>query len=132
MQGEWHLCWHKLGVGVADVNVINYGINYGINKSTLSEFIHTIAKFLDVVDFYKVHWMALILNGESLVLHLLYDLNYRVIIVPKEHAIINVYNEHDVIAVEHALVYEGLQEPDFSKLFDYVQIPHAPSLFLAI
>ena len=60
----------RLCVGVAYVNIINYGID----ESMLGEFIHTIVKFLDV-DSHIVSWMALIFNVESLVLYLLDNLH---------------------------------------------------------
>ena len=72
----------------------------------------TFMEFLDV-DSYKVSWMALISNVESLVLHLLNYMCNCIITIAKEHSVIDVHGENDVILIKHALINKLLCKSNF-------------------
>ena len=78
----------------------------------LGELIGTITEFLDV-DSYKVSWMALIFNVESLVLHLLNNMCQCIIAIAKDHSIVDVQDEKDIISIKHTLVNSRQYESNF-------------------
>jgi hypothetical protein len=76
--------------------------------------------------------MALILDVQLEIPHLVDDTGQLLVGQAQEDAIIDVDNEYDVVLIKYTIVNQGLGEVDLPQFLNEVLVPHAARLFLSI
>ncbi len=76
--------------------------------------------------------MALILNVQLEIPHLVDDTGQLLARQAQEDAIVDVDNEYDITTIENSVINERLLEVDLLQFVNQITIPNLPSLFLTI
>ncbi len=76
--------------------------------------------------------MALILDVQLEILHLVDDIGQLPIGQAQEDAIVDVDNEYDITTIENAVINERLLEVDLLQFVNLITIPNLSSLFLTV
>ena len=77
-------------------------------------------------------WMALILDVQLKIPHLVDDTRQLLIGQAQDDASVDIDNKYDITTIENTFIDERLLEVDLLQFVDQITIPNSSSLFLTI